>query len=619
MPAGKGGCKGPPMPPGKGGAKGPPPPGGKGPGKGPPAPGKGAGKPGKGGPKGKPAGAPVPKANLAKHGHAPLGRRLHMGGNIYEDVGDGTVFGQFSGRFAFNADMLEAMFKRDEPAQKATRRRSVAAKPTGIAVYDSNRAQNISIVTSRLKIPSEQICDLLARCDASSRAIGIDDIEGLDIATPTPEEVEKLAQYKDSPQVLRDIEQKMLPFCFLPRMKVKVRNMKLAMTHEHTYGMLHTRFTTLCLGLQEVQTSLPLRQLLEGVLRVVNYINHGVSEPEQIHVKAFAIDSLKGLSNFKNGNVHAIHFLCVTLMSQDPGFKSELVQSLGHVEQASKEKVSDLKSQLEAHKNEVRSMKSELDNFPDGPSARILSGLVPILEAEVQELQFLLDQAEQEALKARSFLDPAWKPDASKQDPPEGILATLTEFAMKNFGRTWAQIEERPSLWAPFAMAGQTPPESENEGKKKAPAVPQRPRKGSGAGLSEQSGNSGEPEGSHEKKVVEEQPVERVPRLSTELVDKRKSSVSSNIVQATPKRKVSNLEHFLGIAPGDRPARQHSNASPQPVGSGPSSPEGPATPEEPEEEPSKDQAVVVQFSMNDGDEDGEENLASDLENAYDNL
>merc|ERR1719311_1237931 len=119
-----------------------------------------------------------------------------------------------------------------EAAGARTRRKAITRRPTGICVLDSNRAQNMAIVLGKIKMSTGELCDALAALDFSDTRITVDDVELVMGVLPTDEEVKKLMQCKSAVQDLRDVEQKVMPFCDLQKPLPRLKLLKFALAHE---------------------------------------------------------------------------------------------------------------------------------------------------------------------------------------------------------------------------------------------------------------------------------------------------------------------------------------------------------------------------------------------------
>lgn len=473
----KGKGKGPPLPsPGKG-SPGPAPSKGKGPNgedgkgkgkKGPPPPAAAKGPEPKGASKGAPKGgkatttAAKSKAVPKAFGETPFGRRIHWVQPHYDLIDGASVFGELQSGVEFDSELLKAMLSNEKPVFE--RRRAITRKPTGLAVFDASRAQNMAIVLQKLKASPEACCKCLVDLDFATPCLTTDDIELLMTVLPTQEESRKLLEHVNAIDQLRDVEQKVMPFCTLPRALARLKLMRSALSHGGTYSALLDRCRTLRTAAEEVRGSTQLRELLNMILRVGNFINHGVQEAQEGTVRAFAIESLNTLGSFKTGAVSTLHFLCLSMRSADQSFFKAFKAGLGNVPVAAREKTGMLRSGVEAFGKEVEFAKQQAKQLLDGNSGEAessnserpsseerMNSLTDELSAELEGLNQELEQALQQCTDTQKYFSISERAQANLP-PAEQFFGHISSF-IDALGAAWQEIERNPAKWQQFAAA----------------------------------------------------------------------------------------------------------------------------------------------------------------------
>ena len=129
----------------------------------------------------------------------------------------------------------------------------------------------MAIVLSKLSLPTQELCDQLREYDFSDPRITVDKIELLMSVLPTYEETQKLLEYQNAPHLLRDIEQKVMPFCTLERSVPRLKLMEVFLSHEATYNILHQRCHVFSGAAEQVHVSghmsmIPFRNMFPDVL-----------------------------------------------------------------------------------------------------------------------------------------------------------------------------------------------------------------------------------------------------------------------------------------------------------------------------------------------------------------
>eukprot|EP00930_Biecheleria_cincta_P006462 TRINITY_DN10746_c0_g1_i1.p1 TRINITY_DN10746_c0_g1~~TRINITY_DN10746_c0_g1_i1.p1 ORF type:complete len:1710 (+),score=360.80 TRINITY_DN10746_c0_g1_i1:129-5258(+) len=459
----KGKSKGPPAPGGKGG-KGPAPPDGKGTGKAPLPKGKGAAA-------AKPtAKQPATKAVPKYVGETPFGRRIHWTGTSYEEPSEDSVFGELQSGVEFDPHLLKLMLS-GQAAEKMAggKRRPVAKKAQGIAVLDGNRAQNMGIVMSKLNaaVSSEALCKSLQELDFEDVPLSVDDVELLIQVLPTPEESKKLLEHKEKVEELRDVEQTIMPFCLLHKSVVRLKLMKFCMSHTTSHKSLIHRCEVMQNAAWEVRNSPQFKEIMAIVLRVGNFINHGVDDVREGTVRAFAIENLASLGAFKTGAVSTLHFICLSTRSTNPDFFQAFKASLSHVHEAGRETMQLLKSAIEQFAKDVEFSKLQGANLlkppgdgeegQDQPSADMhlrMQTLMDELNSEKTELQKKVEEAAACCTDVQTYFLVSQK--AKETLPPSEVFFGHIARFIDDLGKAWEEIEKNPKKWNQFEGSGQS-------------------------------------------------------------------------------------------------------------------------------------------------------------------
>mmetsp|Transcript_64742 Transcript_64742/g.152227 ORF Transcript_64742/g.152227 Transcript_64742/m.152227 type:complete len:1007 (-) Transcript_64742:46-3066(-) len=379
----------------------------------PPPKGKAAGK-GKGAARPKAATADEAFLSPRSAEFARFGKRIHWVKPSCEEPQQDTIFGELKmshttseedRTLQFDKNLMDAMFTpRSARSSNATPRKSwTGPKPQGVCLLDNSRAHNIAIVLTKLAMSTKELCNAIRLFDTGSSWLKVDHVELLTVAMPSTSEATKLLANKDKEETLRDVERRMMPLCDLSPARVKV--MKFALSYQSLRENLVERCKVLQLAAEESRNSRPLRELLAIVLEAGNYINGGDPAGSQgERVRAFGIESLQSLANFKVGCISCMHFLCITMRASDRRFLSCLEDSLRHIRPAAKERFNQLRSDVEGFLGEV--------NF----AAARLREMNAAMETEVEAAKAEAAKVEAaKALKKAEELEGA-TPQAEKAD-----------------------------------------------------------------------------------------------------------------------------------------------------------------------------------------------------------
>lgn len=443
---GKGGKGAPPAPPaGKGAAKGS---------KGPPPAGKGAAA----------AGKVKSKSRAVNAAETPLGRKMHFVTPMWEsEEAEERVWSELAeeqlAEFNFSPELLAALFA---PEAAKEPRKSLTLSPkksAAIQIIDSKRAQNMAIVLARLPCSTVQLCKSLKDFDFAGAELTVDDIELVTGVLPTDEEIKSLIAHEDKIEELRDIEQKLLPFCSLDRGAARLNIMRAAVTHSATHSGLMAKINTLREACEECHRSPRLRSLLAVVLQMGNYINAARCDGNAM--KGFSVESLPALATFKTGSISSLHFLCLTLRSSK-NFLLNLEEDLQHLPEAARLSSSHLSSLVNSFTKDCVFVEGQANIFRGQEGHEKLEALATELRDEATALQDALRCMEDTTKKVQKFFGVVPKKGADRMPPVEEFLNHIAMF-VEHFATAWKEIERAPAKWSKYSLLHQGRDQAESE------------------------------------------------------------------------------------------------------------------------------------------------------------
>eukprot|EP00746_Dinoflagellata_sp_MGD_P010790 gnl/MRDRNA2_/MRDRNA2_122420_c0_seq1.p1 gnl/MRDRNA2_/MRDRNA2_122420_c0~~gnl/MRDRNA2_/MRDRNA2_122420_c0_seq1.p1 ORF type:complete len:762 (-),score=147.13 gnl/MRDRNA2_/MRDRNA2_122420_c0_seq1:75-2360(-) len=427
---GKGkGCKGSPPPPPSASGRGSPP--------GPPVSTK--------------VGKPDRAADVAEQ--ALFGRKVHWIKPGYNDPPEKTLFRRMSDienndlNIEIDNSLLTAMFKDTQKSPRIPGPAGVAPRrSTGKALLDSKRAQNIAIVFGQLKSSTEEVCDQLRAMDFSEPLLSADQVELLLGALPTDEEAKLISSFVDSKEQLRDAERKVLPFCTVPHVDVRLKLLRSAMSHESLYESITSQLSDVQFASKQLMESKLLFKLFAAVLQSGNLVN-GAEQTKQKKVKSFAIETLPSICTFKIRETSMMHFLCITLHKSDPCFLQNLLVEIPNLKEAARIKLSALQEEVKAFRAEADSVQRGAEIVRDVQTIQGGSGLeslVAKLHEEVNHLQENMAHAQKVQSAAQTYFGAE-----GKLPPSEVFFGYFVEF-LQSFTEAWREISQNPQKWRQF-------------------------------------------------------------------------------------------------------------------------------------------------------------------------
>lgn len=204
-----------------------------------------------------------------------------------------------------------------------------------VCLLDAKRAQNLAIILRQVTVPTEELAEVL-RWMRVSHPVKAEVLEHVyENLLPSLMESAELLSYDGPPEALRDVERQLLPLARLPRLKSRLQAMLFSKSMPTQHSSLLARIRSLRGAADEVRCSAALRKVLGMVLRVGNYLNHGVDAPDVgggVEVRGFAMDSLLKFRDFRashGSEVSALHCVVAQLLPSDPHLAEQLRSELG--------------------------------------------------------------------------------------------------------------------------------------------------------------------------------------------------------------------------------------------------------------------------------------------------
>lgn len=238
--------------------------------------------------------------------------------------------------------------------------RQLGSKPRTkiLSVIDGRRAQNCTILLSKLKMSDEEICRAILRMD-SGEQLPIDMVEQLLKFTPSAEEAALLEEHQDELDNMARADRFLYEISKIPHYSQRVRSLLFKKKFAVACSEATTRANTVLRAAREMTRSRRLRTLLELVLAIGNYMNRGARG----NASGFRLSSLNKLADTKSSVTRSttlLHFLVETLESQ---FKDILLleEDLPHVRAAAKICVEQLEKDVTALRNGLREVSRELE------------------------------------------------------------------------------------------------------------------------------------------------------------------------------------------------------------------------------------------------------------------
>ncbi|CAJ1357223.1 unnamed protein product [Effrenium voratum] len=400
----------------------------------------------------------------------PFGKRLHwklLSSTQFVD----TIFEEIQpwDKVAppLDTQQLERLFTEKEK-EKPSGLASAPAPKSGangrVCLLDPKRAQNLAIILRQVTLPTEQLCSLLRSMELE-HAVTTEALEHIyeNLLPPLLESAELFTSYSGPTDSLRDVERQLLPLAQLPRLKARLQSLLFAKTLPTTQADLLAQIRTLEEACQQVRDSSSLRRILGTVLRVGNFLNHGVDAPDAagVEVRGFTMESLLRLRDFRAGGesaVTALHCVALHLLPGEAQLPAKLrgeLRAALEVGDGAATRISELREAVGRFRREASTMTDEAERFSsaycitsgdreDTKPLETLRKLAKDAKEGADKIETEMASAMAKAIRLLEYFGEKRAEPAREEDElVERFFVTLKEFT-SSFEACWREVLEQP-------------------------------------------------------------------------------------------------------------------------------------------------------------------------------
>ncbi|KAG4072083.1 hypothetical protein HA402_015582 [Bradysia odoriphaga] len=202
-----------------------------------------------------------------------------------------------------------------------------------LSVIDGRRAQNCTILLSKLKMSDEEISKAILSMD-SNEQLPIDMVEQLLKFTPSAEERALLDEHSEDIDSLARADRFLYEISKIPHYEQRLKSLHYKKRFMMTVNDLSPRIASVMEASREVARSRRLRKLLELVLALGNYMNRGARG----NASGFRLASLNRLADTKSSSLKGTTLLHYLVQVIEKKFKDllKLDEDIPHVRVACK-------------------------------------------------------------------------------------------------------------------------------------------------------------------------------------------------------------------------------------------------------------------------------------------
>ncbi|XP_022918586.1 disheveled-associated activator of morphogenesis 1 isoform X2 [Onthophagus taurus] len=306
----------------------------------------------------------VPKKNVPQPSN-PL--KSFNWSKLPETKVNGTIWSELDDTKLYNAmeldciDKLFCAYQKNGVANEGSiedLRNLGKGKTKVLSVIDGRRAQNCTILLSKLKMSDEDITKAILSMD-SKEQLPIDMVEQLLKFTPSPEEAALLEEHSDEIDSLARADRFLYEISKVPHYEQRLRSLHYKKRFQITLNEITPRIQGVMEASREVSRSRRLRRLLEVVLALGNYMNRGARG----NAHGFRLASLNRLADTKSSAAKGTTLLHYLVQILEKKFKDvmRLDDDVPHVRDASKVSLGELSKDMAQLRAGLKDVAKEIE------------------------------------------------------------------------------------------------------------------------------------------------------------------------------------------------------------------------------------------------------------------
>eukprot|EP01054_Gregarina_sp_Poly1_P010194 Gregarina_sp_Poly_1__10193@NODE_702_length_6683_cov_53_863513_g530_i0_p1_GENE_NODE_702_length_6683_cov_53_863513_g530_i0NODE_702_length_6683_cov_53_863513_g530_i0_p1_ORF_typecomplete_len2075_score298_95FH2/PF02181_23/2_7e61PTEN_C2/PF10409_9/0_004_NODE_702_length_6683_cov_53_863513_g530_i03916615 len=315
-------------------------------------------------------------------GKAPFGRKLFWK-PLPPDLVKNTVFDELhmnddgtTVRLEFSVDtgVASRVFVKETKKAIIPKSKTAADTKTYATIFDSKRAQNVSIVVKRLPCPPEIYAKTLLELRLAE-CMSAEALNKLEVLMVTEEEERDYADFFRKGGDLAELrpmpEQQLVHLrpSRIPRMQQRFRMLIFSQKQPTETKDFERNLLLLRQACHEMRGSQTFRYVLAAVLRWGNFVNHGTQKQAEMQIRGITLASLLKLTEFKttiDQNVTSLHYIVATMISLAPDSGiADLVSELRSVKAAARVSGEGLENSWKMLQSGLSLMRTEVFEFAD--------------------------------------------------------------------------------------------------------------------------------------------------------------------------------------------------------------------------------------------------------------
>ncbi|KAL1480313.1 hypothetical protein MTO96_051137 [Rhipicephalus appendiculatus] len=295
-----------------------------------------------------------------------------------------------------------------------------------LSLIDGRRAQNCTILLSKLRLTNDEICRAILSMDSKDQ-LPKDMVEQLLKFLPSPEEKVLLEEHSSEMESMAKADRFLYEISRIIHYEQRLRTLYYKKKFQERVSDCKPKIVAVLEASKEVQRSKRLKKLLEVVLAFGNYMNRG----QRGNAVGFKLSSLNHLADTKsstNRNYTLLHYLIETLEKK---FKDtlKLEEDIPHVKKAAKVNLGELEREIKDLKTGLNEVQKELD-FLRGQPAQPGDKFVLVMKEFITGATYKFSELEDSFLDMKSRYEKTARRfgEDSVQMPPDEFFSIFDSF-----------------------------------------------------------------------------------------------------------------------------------------------------------------------------------------------
>ncbi|KAG0234469.1 hypothetical protein BGW41_001142 [Actinomortierella wolfii] len=322
---------------------------------------------------------------------------------------------------------IEEIFCKNQPAPANKQ----PEKKKMLSLLPNNRANNIGIMLSRIKLPYADI--RIAILEIQDDKLNVENLKAIKQYVPSNDEIELVREYEGDFDTLASADRFYREIYDIPRLSERLTAMIFRRRLEIEIAELTPEMEVLRCTIQELRSSTKLKRLLKTVLVLGNHMNGSSFRGNAYGFQLEALMKMrdtKGAESNRPGGSSLLHFLAKSVHDKDPTLLT-FIDDLPHLEAAARVSLQSLLATIQSLANGMKAVQEEVKTLRGVPTVlpndRFIEVMEDFVTSNEQRVTMLSEAGQSLDQDLRKLL--AYYGEDSANTKPEDFFGMLVSFS----------------------------------------------------------------------------------------------------------------------------------------------------------------------------------------------